>query len=114
MKIFVRYTALACYAGLIALIVAWNLTSPPTSMSLVAVLILALAPLLAMSPGMLRGQPKTHAYMAYVSLLYMTHGLVTAATPGDPDRLLGAAETTLALFLMVASAIIGKAYKRGV
>ncbi len=114
MKAFVRYTALGAYVALIALIVFWNLTSPPATMSLVALLVVALAPLLLMAPGMLRGQPKTHAYMAYVSLLYMTHGLVTAATPGDPDRLLGAAESAIALFLMVAAAIIGKAYKRGV
>lgn len=114
MKPLIRVVALACYAGLIGLIIAWNLTSPPASMSLPAVLVVALLPLLLMAPGMLTGRPKTHAYMAYVSLLYMTHGLVTAATPGDPDRLLGAAETTLALFLMVAAAIIGKAYKRGV
>jgi len=113
MKAFVRQLALGCYLGLMALIVAWNLTSPPTSMPLAAVLIVALLPLLLMAPGMLRATPKTHAYMAYVSLLYMTHGLVTAATPGDPDRLLGAGEAALALFLMVAAALIGKAYKRG-
>ena len=113
MKSFVRWATLVCYIGLIALIVLWNLTSPPASMSLVAVLIVALAPLLVMAPGMLRATPKTHAYMAYVSLLYLTHGLVTAATPGDPDRLLGAGEGVLALFLMVGAALIGKAYKRG-
>ena len=113
MKSFVRWTALVCYAGLLALIVTWNLTSPPTSISLIAVLILALTPLLVMAPGMLRATPKTHAYMAYVSLLYLTHGLVTAATPGDPDRLLGVAEAVLALFLLVAAALVGKAYKRG-
>ena len=113
MQRLVRWLALGCYVGLIVLIVAWNLISPPTTLSLPAVLILALTPLLAMAPGMLRGSPKTHAYMAYVSLLYLTHGLVTAATPGDPDRLLGVAEATIALFLMVGAALVGKAYKRG-
>lgn len=113
MKSFLRWATLGCYVGLIALIVFWNLSSPPASMSLVAVLIVGLTPLLLMAPGMLRATPKTHAYMAYVSLLYLTHGLVTAATPGDPDRLLGAGEGALALFLMVGAALIGKAYKRG-
>lgn len=114
MKPFIRWAALGCYVGLIALIIAWNLVSPPATMALAPMLAVALAPLLVFFPGMLRGAPKTHAYMAYVSLLYMTHGLVTAATPGDADRLLGVAECTLALFLMVASALVGKAYKRGV
>lgn len=113
MKAFVRWSALGCYGGLIALVIAWNLASPPTSLSLVAALLVGLTPLLVMAPGMLRGTPKTHAYMAYISLLYLTHGLVTAATPGDPDRLIGAAEAALALFLMVAAALVGKAYKRG-
>jgi uncharacterized membrane protein len=113
MKSLVRWITLGCYLGLIAMIAAWNLTSPPTSMSLATMLVIALVPLLVMAPGMLRAAPKSHAYMAYISLLYLTHGLVTAATPGDPDRLLGVAEAVLALFLMVGAALIGKAYKRG-
>jgi uncharacterized membrane protein len=113
MKAALRWLTLAAYLALIAVLVAWNLLSPPASMPLVAVLVLALLPLLVMAPGMLMGVPKTHAYMAYVSLLYLTHGLVTAATPGDPDRLLGVAEATIALFLMVGAALVGKAYKRG-
>lgn len=113
MKQLLRWITLGSYLGLIALIIAWNLLSPPASMSLVAVLVVGLTPLLVLAPGMLRAAPKTHAYMAYVSLLYLTHGLVTAATPGDADRLIGAAESALALFLMVGAALIGKAYKRG-
>lgn len=113
MKSAIRWIALGCYLGLMALIVVWNLTSPPTAMSLTATLIVALAPLLYFAPGMFSTAAKTHAYMAYVSLLYLTHGLTTAATPGDPDRLYGAIEGALALFLMVAAALVGKAYKRG-
>jgi uncharacterized membrane protein len=113
MKPLIRWIALACYAGLLGLIVAWNLSSPPTSISLPAILIVALVPLLVLAPGMLSATPKTHAYMAYVSLLYLTHGLVTAATPGDPDRLLGTVEAVLALFLLVSAALVGKTYKRG-
>jgi uncharacterized membrane protein len=113
MKASVRWLTLLAYFALMALLVSWNLLSPPVSMPLVAILVLALLPLLVMAPGMLLGVPKTHAYMAYVSLLYLTHGLVTAATPGDPDRLWGVGEAVCALFLMVGAALIGKAYKRG-
>jgi uncharacterized membrane protein len=113
MKATVRWLTLACHLGLMTLLVVWNLLSPPASMPLAGILVVALLPLLVMTPGMLRGSPKTHAYMAYVSLLYLTHGLVTAATPGDPDRLWGVGEAALALFLMVGAALVGKAYKRG-
>jgi len=113
MRSLVRWTALLSYLGLLAWLVTWNLLSPPRSMPLLPLLILALTPLLALAPGMLRATPKSHAYMAYVCLLYLTHGLVTAATPGDPDRLYGVVEAGLALFLLVGSALVGKAYKRG-
>ncbi len=71
--------ALAGYFGLFALLMLWNTILPPTSQFPVALMLLiTVTPLLLNLRGLLNRNPKSCAWMAYISLAYFIHGSVEA------------------------------------
>jgi uncharacterized membrane protein len=63
-----------------------------------------MTPLLLPLPGMWRGQPKAFLLGAFVSMLYVFHGLVTLiSSPGE--RNLGTLEALLGLVLLTVASL---------
>lgn len=91
--------------GLIALILVWAFAfgadRQPTDWPVFAWFV---TPLLLPLPGMWRGQPKAFLLGAFVSMLYLFHGLVTLiSSPGE--RTLGTLEALLGLILLIAASL---------
>ncbi len=77
-----RNLTLVGLAGLVALIVLWNLVLAKVQYVPVWLeLLLLLAPLLALVPGVMKGNPKTHVYAILISLLYLLLGIWIAIDP---------------------------------
>jgi uncharacterized membrane protein len=71
--------ALAGYFGLFALLMLWNTVLAPSSQFPVALMLLiTVTPLLLNLRGFLDRNPKSCAWMAYISLAYFIHGSVEA------------------------------------
>ncbi len=71
--------ALTGFLGLFALLLAWNTragASGPLPVSLM--LLITISPLLLPMRGFLKEQAKSTAWLAYVSLIYFTHGCAEA------------------------------------
>lgn len=66
-------------------------------------------PLLALLPGLLARNSKAYVYAALVSLLYLIHGVLLAATP--ELRVLGIIEAVTALLLCVVASFAAKALR---
>ena len=78
--------ALAGVLGLFALILVWNAwLAPPQVVPRALVLILLLTPLLLPLPGLLAGRAYTHAWSAFLAMLYFVIGVFHAAGMG-PER----------------------------
>jgi uncharacterized membrane protein len=67
--------ALTGFFGLFSLLMLWNtvLTSAP-KLPVAFMLILTITPLLLTMRGFLDGNPKSCAWLAYISLIYFMHG----------------------------------------
>jgi uncharacterized membrane protein len=96
-------TALVAYFGLFILLMAWNtVLIPSTRIPVAMVLIFTITPLLLPLRGFLHGRSKSCSWMAYVSLIYLIHGIVeTYANPSE--RLYAATEAVLALSLFLGA-----------
>lgn len=68
------------------------------------VLIVTVTPLLLPLRGFLHGRSKSTAWMAYVSLLYITHGLVEAMA-NLTERWYAIGETIIALTLFLSATL---------
>ena len=91
--------ALAGYFGLFALLMLWNTVLTPAGHFPVALtLLITVTPLLLPLRGFLHRNPKSGAWMAYVSLIYFIHGSVETYVNSD-GRLYPALETVLSLML---------------
>jgi uncharacterized membrane protein len=100
-----RWVVLASVAGLIGLILVWNLViSPPQSAPVVVALGAYLLPLLAILPGLLRQQTGALIAAALISLIYLTHALVILASGGDRSWP-AMAEAGLALALLISASL---------
>lgn len=94
-----RLAATAAYLGLLLLQPAWHFFwQPPVTLSPAWVTGLAMAPLLALLPWVLRDRPRAWIAACYVVLFYFIHGAVESWA-GEPGRGLALAETGLALAL---------------
>lgn len=71
---------------------------PSVRFPIAMALIVMLTPLLLHLRGFLHGRPKSCAWMAYISLLYIIHGIVEAYV-NAPERLYAVTEAVLALIL---------------
>ena len=95
--------ALSAYFSLFALLMAWNtLLMPSARFPTALVLIVTVTPLLLPLRGFLHGRSKSTAWRAYVSLLYITHGLVEAMA-NLAERWYATGEAILALTLFMSA-----------
>ena len=110
---FYYLTALVAYFCLFILLMAWNTILMPSAQFPVAmVLIFMVTPLLLPLRGFLHGRPKSCSWMAYVSLLYIIHGIVEAyANPAE--RLFTVAEAVLALTLFMSTTLYVRLINKG-
>ena len=75
--IYFYIVALTGYFGLFALLMLWNTVLSPSSRFPVALMLLfTVTPLLLPLRGFLDRNPKSSAWMAYISLAYFIHGTV--------------------------------------
>ena len=104
--------ALAGVLGLFALILAWNAwLAPPQVLPRALVLILLLTPLLLPLRGLLAGRPYTHAWSAFLAMLYFVIGVFHAAGPGV-ERGYGWLMICLSLIWLGAAGIYPKLVRR--
>ncbi|WP_054892953.1 MULTISPECIES: DUF2069 domain-containing protein [unclassified Pseudomonas] len=96
-----RALSLACFFGLIALLVVNNLWFADLHGARVEVILaIELIPLLLLLPGMLSGSARAHAWTCFVVNIYFIKGVLAAF---DPARaLLGWIEVLVSLGLFVS------------
>jgi len=77
--IYFYIVALTGYFGLFTLLMLWNTVLAPSSRFPVALrLLITVSPLLLPLRGFLDRNPKSCAWMAYISLAYFIHGSIEA------------------------------------
>lgn len=110
---FYYLTAMTMYFCLFILLMAWNtILMPSTHLPVALVLIFMVTPLLLPLRGFLHGRSKSCTWMAYVSLIYIIHGIVeTYANP--EERLYAIAETALALTLFMSATLYVRLINKG-
>lgn len=100
-----RPLALAGWLGLLALQPGWYLYwAPPGVMPPGRATLLMSLPLLAVTPGLLRGRPRAYAWGCYVCLPYFIHGVVVVMT-NAAARLPGSIEVACTLAFFTAAAL---------
>ena len=96
---YLYIAALTGYFGLFALLMLWNTVLAPSSRLPVALMLLiTVTPLLLNLRGLLDRNPKSCAWMAYISLAYFIHGSVEAYVNTN-GRLYPSLEVILSLML---------------
>ncbi|WP_418236018.1 DUF2069 domain-containing protein [Comamonas serinivorans] len=100
-----RAAAVACVLALIALCMGWELAWAPTVPGGSWVLAAKALPLLPALPGLLRLRMYTYRWLSLLVWLYVTEGVVRAASEMGPSRLLALAEVALAAALFVACSL---------
>lgn len=100
-----QLVSLAAAWALITLILGWAFTGDADHRDVVLpTFAWFVAPLLLPLPGMWRGQSKAFLLGAFVSMLYLFHGLVTLlSSPGE--RALGTLEAVLGLILLTSASL---------
>ena len=103
--IYFYAVALTGFFGLFALLMLWNTVLTPTSPLPVALMLLiTVSPLLLPLRGLLDRNPRSCAWMAYVSLIYFTHGSIEAYA-NSTNRLYPALEIILSLMLFFGATL---------
>lgn len=96
-----RALSLACFFGLIALLVVNNLWFADLHGARVEVILaIELIPLLLLLPGMLSGSARAHAWTCFVVNIYFIKGVLAAFDPGR--ALFGWVEVLVSLGLFVS------------
>jgi uncharacterized membrane protein len=71
--------ALTGFFGLFTLLMLWNtVLTPAPKLPVALMLLITVTPLLLPMLGFLNGQPKSCAWLAYISLIYFVHGCLEA------------------------------------
>lgn len=97
--------AVAGFFGLFALLMLWNTVLAPSSRFPVALMLLiTVTPLLLNIRGLLDRNPKSCAWMAYISLIYFIHGS-TEAYVNVSERLYASLEIMLSLLLFFGTTL---------
>jgi len=96
---------LLSYLCLIGFITAWiTLLSPPQTFPIGLVLIVCVVPLLLPLMGVLHGRDKPVNWAAYLSLLYLIHGISEAFASPD-TRILGLIEIVISLTVFFSGSL---------
>ena len=104
-----RMLSLVCFAGLIALLLLWNLLLADLHGARVwVVLAIELVPLALLTPGMLAGNARTHAWCCFVVNLYFIQGVLAAF---DPSRMLYGCLQSVLSVLLFCSALMYTRYR---
>ena len=97
--------ALTGFFGLFALLMLWNTVLTPSSRLPVALMLLiTVTPLLLPLRGLLDRNPRSCAWMAYISLIYFIHGSIEAYANAT-DRLYPSLEIILSLMLFFGTTL---------
>ncbi|AYC32163.1 DUF2069 domain-containing protein [Pseudomonas cavernae] len=93
-----RLLSLLCYFALVLLLLVWDLVFADLHGARTwVILLIELAPLLILAPGLLLGNARAHAWLCFVVNLYFIKGVLAAF---DPSRsVLGWSEALLSLVL---------------
>jgi uncharacterized membrane protein len=103
--IYFYIVALIGYFGLFALLMLWNTVLAPSSRFPVALMLLiTVTPLLLPLRGFLDRNPKSCAWMAYISLIYFIHGSVETYVNAN-GRLYPSLEVILSLMLFFGATL---------
>jgi uncharacterized membrane protein len=99
---FTRYLSLSSFLALALLLIIWTLGFANLHGARPwLVLGIQLLPLLLLAPGMLLGNPRTHAWACFVVNLYFIQGVLAAI---DPNRMLyGWLQTGISLTLFTSA-----------
>ena len=101
--IYFYTVALTGFFGLFTLLMLWNTVLAPSSRFPVAlILLITVTPLLLPMRGLLDRNPKSCAWMAYISLIYFIHGSVEAFVNSN-GRLYPSLEIILSLMLFLGT-----------
>lgn len=95
------------YLGLLAVLLAGLIVVPlPAESRLWVVLSVLWLPLLAFLPSLIKRNPRAHAWLCFVSLVYFMQGVTTFIVPGK--TLVGALQALFALTLFTAAMLYGR------
>ena len=102
-----RLLTLGSYTGLLVLLLVGLVRFPPPEEARFLVILAVLwLPLLVFLPFIWLKQPRAHAWLCFVSLLYFTNGVTTAFVPGKAG--LGLAQVLLTVTLFIAAMMYGR------
>lgn len=102
-----RLLTLVSYFGLLALLLMGLIAYPPPEEARFAVILGVLwLPLLVFFPFIWMKQPRAHAWLCFVSLLYFTQGVTTAFVPGKLG--LGFTQAVITIVLFCAAMLYGR------
>lgn len=97
-----RAISLASFVGLAVLLIVWNLAFADLHGARTWVVVgIQLIPLLLVTPGMISGSPRAHAWICFIVNLYFIQGVLAAI---DPARsIYGWLEAIISLTLFVSA-----------
>lgn len=102
-----RWLTLLSYFGLLAILLAGLIVFPlPEEARLLAILPVLWVPLLIFLPAILTKNPRGHAWLCFVSLVYFMQGTTTFIVPGKAG--IGALQALLAITLFTAAMMYGR------
>ncbi len=97
-------TALIGFFGLFALLMLWNTVLAPSSgLPVALILLVTVTPLLLPLRGLLNRNPRSCAWMGYISLFYFIHGAIE--TYANSERLYPSLELTFSLMLFFGTTL---------
>jgi len=109
---FARWTTLAGYFLLLALILNWfTWLAPPKTVPRALPMIILLVPLMFALRGLLHGRMYTHAWVSLLSMLYFAVGIDVAYNRSD-QRYLGLAMVGFSLMLFFGSVLFNHSLKK--
>ncbi|WP_245944399.1 DUF2069 domain-containing protein [Marinospirillum perlucidum] len=102
-----RLVTLSSYFGLLAVLLLGLVVNPPPEGARMAVILAVVwLPLLVFLPSILLKQPRPHAWLCFISLLYFMQGVTSAFLPEKAG--LGFAQALLSLLLFTAAMLYGR------
>ncbi|NOQ37227.1 MAG: DUF2069 domain-containing protein [Methylococcaceae bacterium] len=105
------YATLTAYFSLFFLLILWNTVLSPAKNAPMAIMLMAITPLLLPLKGMLCKNLKSCSWMAYMSLIYFMHGSSEAYVNADL-RFLAILEVSFSLLLFFGASFYVRLSKK--